>query len=114
MADQRQQGVPDPRAAVRVGTFERVMEEFNREQGMKVAAVLAKYDADMVQPRIAELRMEIEWARWNAWWWSATLASCGAGLFARPLLPWSVALWLFVLAVNPAAMPWWRRLWRRG
>lgn len=67
MADQRQQGVPDPRAAVRVAQFERSLEIFNREQGTKVALVLAKYDEEMVQPRIAELRERIE-ALEQSWW----------------------------------------------
>lgn len=59
----------DPRAAVRVAQFEKVLNDFNIEQGIKVAESLARYHAQIVEGRIRviETMLGIRTARflWN-------------------------------------------------
>lgn len=106
MADQRQQGVPDPRAAVRVANFERAMDAFNAEQGQKVAlsiaVALSRYEEEIAGPRVAALEARIatlEMPRWRR-----VLERFKAARAERALkrhqrdLSRSAAAWLFVNA----------------
>lgn len=71
MADQRQQGVPDPRAAVRKGAFERFKGEFSDEMGWRtgeaVSLAVSAYHAQYVAP--LEERIEaLEASWWKRLW----------------------------------------------
>jgi hypothetical protein len=53
-----------PQKAVRAGQFDRAMDEFNKEMGVKVAESLHHYHTRFVEPRLAALEAPF----WRRWW----------------------------------------------